>query len=282
MEYFRIEDRFWGSIPTFLLLGGASMVVAAGFFRLRRKSSLVGAGLLSVGFLLWGIYLTAYPWLKGSRELLAAAFFVSAALQLVIALSMIVLVLEEGQRLGHSAREDAESALVEKESLAGRASFAEERYRALFQQSNDGILLVSAMDLRILDWNPAGQQLLGVYTRSDEPRYIHDFIPLPNGEKGCALVRCDQPITAGDGPPAGWEDSFGESDRGGDRFGGEENLSSRRARIDGAGAPGATIARSGKTFRARTVGFGHRPRSQQSARHHGGAFGVDSGAPGVR
>jgi PAS domain S-box-containing protein len=183
VEFFHVQDRPWGSIPAFGLMGVASIVVAAAFFKLRRRTCFVGAGLLSLGFLLWGIYLTIYPWLGGSGQLLVAAFFISAVLQLVIAVSMIVLVLEEAERLRQRAREEVRTALVEKESMVSRVSFAEERYRALFQQAHDGILLVSAMDLRILDWNPAARQLLGVDSQSDEPRYISDFIALPGGEK---------------------------------------------------------------------------------------------------
>jgi PAS domain S-box-containing protein len=204
VEFFHIRDPFWGRMPAFCLMGVASMVVAAGFVNLRRKSGFVGAGLLALGFFLWGIYLTGYPWLTGNPQLLVAAFFVSAVLQLVIAVSMIVLVLEEVQRHSQQAREEARTAIVEKERMVSRVSFAEERYRTLFQQAHDGILLVSAMDLRILDWNPAGQRLLGVDPASTESRYMSDFIALPDGAKDASwfqvLTQCPMAtLRRGDG-----------------------------------------------------------------------------------
>jgi PAS domain S-box-containing protein len=185
VQFFYIADRFWGSFPPFLLIGMASIVVAAGFFKLRRTTCFVGAGLLALGFFLWGVFLTGYPWLAGNSQWLVAAFFVSGTLQLLIAVSMIVLVLEESHHSTLTAWEETQAAIAEKEreNLAGRATFAVERYRALFEQAHDGILLVSAMDLRILDWNPAGKKLLGVAEQSDAARYVSDFITVAEGEQ---------------------------------------------------------------------------------------------------
>jgi PAS domain S-box-containing protein len=183
VEFFHIRDHFWGSMPVFGLMGIASMLVAGAFLKLRRKSCFVGAGLLSFGFLLWGFFLTSYPFLTGNAQLLVAAFFIAAVLQLLIAVSMIVLVLEEARQLSRKAEEQTRAALVEKDCMVTRVSFAEERYRTLFEQAHDGILLVSARDLRILDWNPAGQRLLGIDPQDPGPYYISDFIALPNAER---------------------------------------------------------------------------------------------------
>jgi PAS domain S-box-containing protein len=182
--FFESQDSFWAGVAGFALLGIASMAAASAFWKMRCRGGLVGASLISLGFGFWGIYLAAYPWLAGDRQLLVAAFFISAVLQLIIAVSMIVLVLEEVQFTGQQERAEAQKAMVEQEGMVTRVSFAEERYRALFQQAHDGILLVSSMDLRIMDWNPAAQQLLGVDVKNDEPRYIGDFINLPDSGKG--------------------------------------------------------------------------------------------------
>ena len=57
----------------------------------------------------------------------------------------------------------------------------EERYRTLFQQAQEGIVLVNATDLRIVDWNPAAQRLLGINPGSTETHLISDFLVLPQG-----------------------------------------------------------------------------------------------------
>jgi CheY-like chemotaxis protein len=82
-------------LPVFILLGGSSLFAGACFFRLRKQKAFVGAGMLSLGFLLWGIYLGTYPLSQQYGNLYSAGYFVSAVLQLFIAVSMIVLVLEE-------------------------------------------------------------------------------------------------------------------------------------------------------------------------------------------
>jgi len=84
-----------------------------------------------------GFYLTVCPFVAGNPQLLVAAFFVSAVLQLLIAVSMIVLVLEEARRFSQKAEEDLQTATVEKDRLATKVSLAEERYRTLFQQAQE-------------------------------------------------------------------------------------------------------------------------------------------------
>jgi len=181
VEFFHVHDRLWGSAPVFALMGVASIISAGAFFKLRRKTCFVGAGLLSLGFLLWGCYLAACPFVAGNAELLVAAFFISAVLQLLIAVSMIVLVLEEARRSSQKTQEQLHSATVEKDRLATKVSLAEERYRTLFQQSQEGIVLVNASDLRIVDWNPSAQRLLGIGPGSTEAHFIGDFLVLPQG-----------------------------------------------------------------------------------------------------
>ena len=110
VEFFHVHDRLWGSVPVFVLMGVASMVSAGAFFRLRRRTCFVGAGLLALGFLLWGLYLTSCPFVAGNPQLLVAAFFISAVLQLLIAVSMIVLVLEEARRFSQKTQEELHTA----------------------------------------------------------------------------------------------------------------------------------------------------------------------------
>ena len=90
-----ITDSLQIQMPVFILLGSSSLFAGFCFFRLRKKKAFVGAGMLSMGFLLWGLYLGTYPLSVQYGNLYSAGFFISAVLQLFIAVSMIVLVLEE-------------------------------------------------------------------------------------------------------------------------------------------------------------------------------------------
>jgi len=84
-------------MPLFLLIGLSSMFAGASFYRLRKRRHFIGVGLLFFGFFLWGVYLATYPLTLKYESLFNAGFLVSAVLQLFIAVSMIVLVLEEAQ-----------------------------------------------------------------------------------------------------------------------------------------------------------------------------------------
>jgi signal transduction histidine kinase len=97
-------------VPVFILLGLGSPFAGLCYLRLRRQKALVGAGMLTLGFLLWGIYLGSYPFSPQYGRLYSAAFLGAVVLQFVIAAGLIAVVLEE---LGSSAEQArAETAAV--------------------------------------------------------------------------------------------------------------------------------------------------------------------------
>jgi signal transduction histidine kinase len=121
-------------MPVFFLLGSGSVFAASCFYRLRKKMPYVGAGMLSVGFVLWGVYLGSYPMSQTDANLRSAGFFAAAVLQLFIAVSMIVLVLEEARYKADQMRIEMETVRSEKEKLQVQVLSAEEQCRTLFDQ----------------------------------------------------------------------------------------------------------------------------------------------------
>ena len=128
------QNRLGIELPVFMLIGLSSMFGGVCFYRLRKKMPYVGAGMLSLGFMLWGAYLFSYPFAELYQDLTGAAFFIAAVLQLFIAVSMVVLVLEEVRY--NSERVVAEIATVrsEKEALQVKILSAEEQCRNLYDQ----------------------------------------------------------------------------------------------------------------------------------------------------
>jgi signal transduction histidine kinase/AmiR/NasT family two-component response regulator len=128
------QNHFGIELPVFMLIGLSSMFGGVCFYRLRKKMPFVGAGMLSMGFMLWGIYLGSYPFAELYQDLTGAAFFIAAVLQLFIAVSMVVLVLEEARY--NADRVIAEIATVksEKEALQVKMLSAEEQCRNLYDQ----------------------------------------------------------------------------------------------------------------------------------------------------
>ena len=104
------------------------------FFPLRMKMPFVGAGMLSLGFQLWGLYLASYPFSQEYKELFSAGFFIGAVLQLFIAVSMVVLVLEEVRFNEQQVRAEIVAVRSEKDALQVKVLSAEEECRNLYNQ----------------------------------------------------------------------------------------------------------------------------------------------------
>ena len=121
-------------VPVFMLLGLGSVFAGVCFFRLRKKMPFVGAGMLATGFLLWGVYLGSYPLSRQDEHLYSAGFFVAAVLQLFIAVSMIVLVLEEVRYKNEQVLAEIAAVRSEKEALQVKVITTEEQCRSLYDQ----------------------------------------------------------------------------------------------------------------------------------------------------
>src|SRR5208282_4182981 len=53
----------------FILIGLGSVFAGVCFYRVRKKMPFVGAGMLSLGFFLWGVYLSSYPFSQKYQNL---------------------------------------------------------------------------------------------------------------------------------------------------------------------------------------------------------------------
>jgi len=123
-------------LPVFILLGSGSTFAGVCFYRLRRKMPYVGAGMLALGFLLWGVYLATYPFTQQPKyeSLYSTGFFAAAVLQLFIAVSMIVLVLEEVRYNTEKVLAEIAEVRLEKEALEAKVITTEEQCRNLYNQ----------------------------------------------------------------------------------------------------------------------------------------------------
>jgi len=123
-------------LPVFILIGLGSVFAGVCFFRLRKRMPYVGAGMLSLGFLLWGCYLMSYPFTQrpGYENLYSAGFLVAAVLQLFIAVSMIVLVLEEVRYKSEQVLAEIATVRSEKEELHAKVLTTEEQCRDLYDR----------------------------------------------------------------------------------------------------------------------------------------------------
>ncbi len=129
-------------LPEFILIGLCSAFAGLCFFRLRIRKPFIGAGMLSLGFQLWALYLATYPIAHHlgtlddvvDKELSAADFYLGALLQMFIAATMIVLMLEEFRLNADQMRTEIAEARSEKEALLAKVLSSEEQCRNLYNQ----------------------------------------------------------------------------------------------------------------------------------------------------
>jgi PAS domain S-box-containing protein len=159
---YHLEKPLEMQVPVFSLIAIASAFTATSFLRYRRKQPYVGATLLTVSFSLWGVYMAGYPFLQNSEDLISLALFISATLQLILAVSMIILVLEEARHTHQLVLDQVETRSAERDALQSKVISTEERYRKLFDQAGEAIVIASSQDFRILELNQAAEHLLGV------------------------------------------------------------------------------------------------------------------------
>ncbi len=112
-----VDRVLWVQLPIFALTGLASIFVGCAFLRFRRQRRFVGSGLLFFGFLLWGVFLASFPLAQEYRQFIGTAFLLSSGLQLFIAVSMIILVLEEVRENTEEMQQQLNSVRAERHSL---------------------------------------------------------------------------------------------------------------------------------------------------------------------
>jgi CheY-like chemotaxis protein/uncharacterized membrane protein len=129
-----VKDPLQIHLPVFILLGLSSPFAGVCFLRLQKQKAFVGLGMLSLGFLLWVIYLGSYPFPRLSGNLYGAGFFVAALLQLFIAIRMIVLLFKEVQRDAQDVRAQIEAVRLEKEALKSKVIITKEECLNLYNR----------------------------------------------------------------------------------------------------------------------------------------------------
>ena len=172
---YQLGRPFSAVVSLFALIGLAGIGTGAAFARHRCRRGYMGASMLSLGFCLWGAYFVGYPFAAQVPDLLATGFFISAVLQLFIAVAMIILALEEVRTTNHAALQNLRSAKIKADQLRAAAASTEQQYRNLFNQAGEAVIVTAAGDLRILDLNQTAVHLLGLSHNEARERFLPSF-----------------------------------------------------------------------------------------------------------
>jgi PAS domain S-box-containing protein len=175
---FDSTNRLSLQIPIFSLIGLSSLTTVWGFYQYRRKRQYMGAGLLCFGFLVWGLFVAAYPFMERLADYMSTGFFVASVVQMFIAVNMIILVLEQIRYLQQKrAAHQLKNKEQEKVVLQTQISLTEERYRKLFEQTNEPIVITTTDHLRIVNLNAAAVRVLGLPAEEMPQHSLLDWFP---------------------------------------------------------------------------------------------------------
>ena len=160
------ESKFWLAMPLFSILSLSSFLTAACFFSQRLSNRYIGASMLGLGFVIWGIQMAFQPAFEIDDAMRPTGFVVISITQLLIAVGMIVLMLEEVRGETTSLRDQLKADARLTRRLQKEIEFTEDKYEHLFENANDGIFVVDPRSLQILEVNRAAQALSG-YSRDE-------------------------------------------------------------------------------------------------------------------
>src|SRR6185369_7372414 len=173
----RLGDS-WRYFPSFAFLAVVSGFTAFCVFSQRSRQSSRGAALLTFAFSLWALFLLSAPFLRGSETILYTGFMAASVLQLFIAISMMVLVLEEGRGRLQVTVDNFSKEVVRSSELQVDVENATESHRLLFENSRDAVAIVADENLEILELNPAARRLFA--TRECAGISLKNYCSLPN------------------------------------------------------------------------------------------------------
>lgn len=161
-----LEGKFWLAMPLFGILSVAGFLTAACFFAQRLSHRYVGASLLGVGFLVWGFQMAFQPVFEADDAMRPTGFVIVSITQLLIAVGMIILMLEEVRGEASSLRDQIKADARLARKLHQEIEFSENKYEHLFENANDAIFVLDPRSLQILDVNRAAQAVSG-YSRDE-------------------------------------------------------------------------------------------------------------------
>lgn len=158
-----LESRLAVEATCFALLGLASAGAGWSVVARREHRRYVGARLLAAGLVLWGVLLAWHPFSGFAQNRIDAGFLAAAAAQVFIAVSMIVLVLEETRHASNEILRRIKVVHRERRQLERQMVASEQRIRTLSTDADLARELSQAYDsLRLAHRDIVEQERLSV------------------------------------------------------------------------------------------------------------------------
>ncbi len=184
-----LKGFIWFSLPLFLILSLASFFTAGYFFQKRLNHRYIGVSMLGLGFILWGLQMAFYPFIEISHFLRPTGLVTASITQLVIAIGMVVLMLEEvrGETIALQDQVKTDARLMRK--FQSEIGFSKNKYEHILEYTSDSVFTIDPRTLQILEINRAAQILAGY---SSEELFQLRFVDL------CAFLKEKEQVIAND------------------------------------------------------------------------------------
>ena len=158
------------ALPIHLFAGVALVVTGIAFWRSRSGERTRGYGLIGLGFVLWGMHVADYPFLRPIAALAPWGYVLAELLSVAIAAGLIVIVHgRQAEALQHATR-------LAKTSAQGRAE-SEQQFRDFAEISSDWLWEMGP-DLRFTYVSDNLQRSLGVDPKQSIGKHPKDLLDL--------------------------------------------------------------------------------------------------------
>jgi PAS domain S-box-containing protein len=153
-----VQDRIWNTLAARVLLSLACAHTATLYLEYCKQHK--GAILFTRSLLLWSLNLVVFSfYTSASPPVKTVGCLISALLALSIALSMILLALEQARERNDALLGEFKKAMAQRRLLEQEIGVSEQKYRQLFDSAGDAIFLVDLGSLQIVAANPMAEEL---------------------------------------------------------------------------------------------------------------------------
>jgi signal transduction histidine kinase len=161
------------TVPAFLGASLALLLTGALFLRFRQSNPDLGYGFVGTAFIVWGLHLAAYPFLRPNPATVSWGFTLTQGINLAIALGLILSVQRRQAAQLRAANRRADS------SATGLAE-TESRFRDFAEVSSDWLWEMGP-DLRFSYVSDNVRRVLGIEPSTSLGRRREEFANIPQG-----------------------------------------------------------------------------------------------------
>jgi PAS domain S-box-containing protein len=171
-----VGNHVWANTPNFVVLGVAGLAVAISYRK--QWNTNVGARVLSASLVLWSLHQFVLPWVIAREPALGALeYMLSALFATGVNMGLIIWALEQSRVEQKVLLQQCDDAAAQRRMQEQELRISEQKYQQLFESTCDAIVLVDIATFKLMEVNPAAEELLGATSSQLVERPLRDLCP---------------------------------------------------------------------------------------------------------